>query len=199
MVEQSRDALTPEATPPLRALPRRVQVVIALVLVVAIVLGIVLFDRENGGSVTNLAASLPQVGDHLAALQLTDANGSPFDMAMIEGHPVWINIWATWCPGCRAEMPDLEVFYQQARLTHPDFMLLSLNTADTRERGLKFFRESNLTSTPVFNDGSNNIGPYRIHNFPTNILVDRNGIVRRVLQSQVNQNTVVQESRIILN
>ncbi len=194
------DATLPETTPPLRSLPRGVQVGVGLLLIVAIILGIVLFNRDSGGGgITDPGATLPKVGERLATnIPLTDANGNPFDLASLAGHPVWINIWASWCPPCRTEMPDLEALYQKEKATHPDFVLLSLNTADSREAGLKFFRELHLTSTLVFNDGSRDLGPYRVLNFPSQILVGRDGRVKRVLQRALDQGEAEQEIQIIL-
>jgi thiol-disulfide isomerase/thioredoxin len=199
MAEQPNDALVPETAPPLRSLPRGVRVGLGLVLVAAILLATVLFNRENGGrGLADPGATLPRIGDHLAALPITDAAGAPFDMASLAGHPVWINIWASWCGPCKAEMPDLEAVQQQVKAAHPDFVLLSLNTADSREDGTKFFRDLHLTSILAFNDGSRDIGPYRIQNFPTSILVDRSGIVRQVLQRSVDKASAPPELKAIL-
>ncbi len=199
MADPTPDATTPETVPSLRSLPRRVQLGITLFLVFAIIAGILLFNRENGGGgLTDPGATLPKVGDRLAALPLTDANGAPFTMANLAGHPVWINVWASWCGPCRSEMPDLESVYREQQVSHPDLVLLSLNTADNRSDGMKFFADLHLTSTLVFNDGSRDIGPYRIQNFPSNILVDRQGIVRRVLQQPVDKATATQELKAIL-
>jgi hypothetical protein len=95
-------------------------------------------------------------------------------------------------------MPDLEAVSQEVRATHPDFVLLSLNTADNHQDGMKFFHDLRLTSILAFNDGSRDIGPYRIQNFPTSILVDRNGIVRQVLQRSVDTESAQQELKAIL-
>ena len=199
MIEHPNDTLGPETAPPLRSLPRGVQVGLGLVLVATILLATLLFNRENGGrGLTDPGATLPKVGDRLAALPITDATGAPFDMTTLSGHPVWINVWASWCGPCKAEMPDLEAVSQETRATHPDFVLLSLNTADNRQDGIKFFHDLRLTSTLAFNDGSRDIGPYRIQNFPTSILVDRNGIVRQVLQRSVDKEAAQQELKAIL-
>lgn len=194
------DASSSETMPSLRVLPRRLQISVTLFLVVALVLGIVLFNRANGGGgLTNPGATLPKEGDRLAAIPLWDAEGKPFDLASLNGRPVWINIWASWCPPCRTEMPELEAMSQQVRATNPDFVLLSLDTADTREAGTKFFRSLRLTSTLVFNDGSRDLGPYRVQNFPSQILVGRDGTVKRVLQRSVDRQTIDAEVRALLS
>lgn len=199
MADPTPDATMPETVPSLRSLPRRAQLAISLLLIFAIVAGGLLFNRENGGGgLTNPGATLPKVGDRLATLPLTDANGAAFAMASLAGHPVWINVWASWCGPCRSEMPDLEAVYREQLGSHPDLVLLSLNTADNRSDGMKFFADLHLTSTLAFNDGSRDIGPYRIQNFPSNILVDRQGIVRRVLQQPVDKETATQELKAIL-
>jgi thiol-disulfide isomerase/thioredoxin len=194
MAETPSDAVMPEAAPPLRTLPRGVQVGVGLLLVVAIVLGVVFFNRENGGGgLTDPGRTLPRVGDQLAALPLTTADGQPFNMATLHGRPVWINFWASWCGPCKAEMPDLQTVYAQERAAHPDLVLLLVNTADVRQDGLKYYQDLGMTGTLVFNNGSNDVGPYRIANFPTHLMIDRNGVVQRVLQQPLDPETARQE------
>src|SRR5205085_2698994 len=79
MADRNADALTPEAAPPLRTLPRGVQVSVGLLLAVAVVLGVLLFNRDSGGGgFTDPGLTVPRVGDRLAALPLTTADGQPF-------------------------------------------------------------------------------------------------------------------------
>ena len=196
MADCRSDATTPESAVSLRALPRGVQVGVALLLAAAVVLGVVLFDRQNGGGgLTDPGKTLPNLGDQLAALPLTTPDGQPFDLAMLRGRPVWINFWASWCGPCKAEMPDLQTVYQQARAEHPDLVLLLVNTDDRRADGLKYVEDLHMTGTLVFNDGSRDVGPYRITNFPTHLMVDRSGTVRSVLQQSLDPATAWQELR----
>ncbi|MGI8687677.1 MAG: TlpA family protein disulfide reductase [Thermomicrobiales bacterium] len=194
MTEQPDSASAPETMPSLRTLPRGVQVGVGLLVAVAIILGVALFNRDSGGAgLTDPGRTVPRVGERLAALPLTTMDGTPFDMATLNGHPVWINFWAAWCGACKAEMPDLQTVYAQERAAHPDLILLLVNTADVRQDGLKYYQDLHMTGTLVFNDGSNDVGPYRITNFPTHLMIDRNGVVQRVLQRPLNPETARQE------
>ncbi len=203
--ENRSDATSPETVAPLRTLPRGVQVAIFALLLVAIGAGVVLFERENGGAAAP-AKPLPTAGDKLALTLtgsngkplLVDQNGAPFDPATLAGHPVWINFWASWCGPCKAEMPDLQIVYAREKEQHPDLILLLVNVNDTREDGLKYYNDLHMTAPVVFNDGSRDVGPYRVANFPTHIMVDRTGVVRRVIQSTLTPQAAVDELRRIV-
>ncbi|MHC1786825.1 MAG: TlpA family protein disulfide reductase [Christensenellales bacterium] len=48
-------------------------------------------------------------GNPFAAMTITDLQGEPFDVSIFQGKPFMLNIWASWCPPCVAEMPDLDL------------------------------------------------------------------------------------------
>lgn len=185
-------------------LPRQVCIGLSLLLVGAIVLGIVLFDRTGGGA-TNPGGALPRVGERFSLPvsgangipTLTHADASPFDIASLAGHPLWINFWASWCPPCREEMPDLQGVYRQEQERSPDLVLLLVDTNDVRADGAAFYQKLKLAMPLVFNDGSRNVGSYHIPNLPTHIMVDKGGIVRKVIQGNLPPDTAGEALRSI--
>jgi thiol-disulfide isomerase/thioredoxin len=62
---------------------------------------------------TQAAWAAPAVGSVAPAFVGQDLGGHPLDLAALKGHVVIVNLWATWCTPCRAEMPMLETFYNQ--------------------------------------------------------------------------------------
>jgi cytochrome c biogenesis protein CcmG/thiol:disulfide interchange protein DsbE len=59
-------------------------------------------------TVTGLA-----VGDRAPDFTLIDVHGRRVTLAALRGHAVWLNFWATWCPWCRTEMPDMEQVHRR--------------------------------------------------------------------------------------
>lgn len=73
-----------------------------------------------------LAAFLPaEAPVNLASLAFNDASGTPKTIADFKGRTVLLNLWATWCAPCRAEMPALDRL--QAEAGSPDFEVVAVN------------------------------------------------------------------------
>ena len=111
------------------------------------------------------AAGVP----HLTLTRVRD--GSHFSLATLRGRMVVVNIWATWCPPCRAEMPDL------VRLVnaHPDGDLAVVTVSDEpADRQLKFAVDHPVPKDAVIGTLGWDMGTFR----PFTFILDRNGKVR---------------------
>lgn len=81
-------------------------------------------------------------GASLPDLEVDDFAGEPVALADDTGSPLVVNFWASWCPPCIAEMPDLEAVHQVAddRVT-----FVGINTQDTQERASKLAQQTGVT------------------------------------------------------
>jgi thiol-disulfide isomerase/thioredoxin len=109
------------------------------------------------------------------ALAFVDAEGSAKTLADFKGRVVLLNIWATWCVPCRAEMPALDRL--QARLGGPDFQVVALSID---RRGLDavkpFYTELGLGSLGIYLDRSGAAAhALDTVGVPTTLLIDRDG------------------------
>lgn len=88
------------------------------------------------------------------------------------GKPLVINIWATWCPPCRREMPVL----QQAQSDYPHVTFLFVNQGETPENVSTFLATTGLSLTHVLFDGTGllaqRVGSMAL---PTTLFYDANG------------------------
>lgn len=93
-------------------------------LVVAVLAGCATFF---GGS--SLHQALLRAGTPLPAVQVRRLDGSPILLSQFTGRPVIINLWATWCPPCRREMPVLQLSQQ----THPEVVFVFVNQGESAD------------------------------------------------------------------
>jgi thiol-disulfide isomerase/thioredoxin len=107
----------PSTTRPFQA----VRLAIGLAALGAIaVAALVLLNRPHVRSATDVAGPLT-----LPALSFPGINGGMHALSSYRGHPLFINMWATWCPPCRAEIPDLERLYRAER--HSGFLVVGVD------------------------------------------------------------------------
>jgi len=79
------------------------------------------------------AAAPPKVGAPAPAMVVRTLDGQTLDLAALRGKLVAVNVWATWCAPCRAEMPMLDTFYRQHR--DAGFVLVGLSADRSRDIG----------------------------------------------------------------
>jgi peroxiredoxin len=120
----------------------------------------------------------PQVAPDFA---LPDLEGQAVRLSAYRGHVVLVNLWATWCPPCRDEMPSMERLYQ--RLKDKGFVLLAVSEDEGAAAAVKAFVQQMRVTFPVLLDPDGDVGrKYEVWGFPESFLVDRDGrVVERVI------------------
>jgi len=120
-----------------------------------------------------------RVGDKAPALAGQTLDGSPFDLASLRGHVVVINLWATWCPPCRAEMPALNAFY----LKHRSAGLVVVGVSEDRLRDLAdVARTMGAFAYPAVMARRATANGFAVPvALPETIVIDAAGVVRAVL------------------
>ncbi|MGD9763873.1 MAG: TlpA disulfide reductase family protein [Candidatus Binatia bacterium] len=109
---------------------------------------------------------------------LPDLSGAPVRLADFRGRIVFLNLWATWCPPCRAEMPSMEALYRRYRGS--DFAMLAVSEdAEGAAVVSPFVRDLELTF-PILLDTENRLpGRYGVTGFPETFVIGRDGQVLR--------------------
>ncbi|SEQ92209.1 Thiol-disulfide isomerase or thioredoxin [Pseudomonas sp. NFACC02] len=86
----------------------------------------------------------------LPDLTLRNAAGEPVQLSHYRGKPLVVNLWATWCPPCRREMPVL----QAAQQANPEVVFLFVNQAESPRDVATFFASQGLHLDNVLFDGN---------------------------------------------
>lgn len=133
-----------------------------------------------------------KVGDMAPNFEVQDlATGEQVKLTDYQGEPVILNFWATWCPPCRAEMPDMEQFFKDT-----DANLLSVNLIETeksKEHVPEFIDSYGLTFDVLLDHNSATAATYKIQPIPTTFFIDREGVISFIAYGAMNYDTMVQE------
>ncbi len=109
-------------------------------------------------------------------LRLPDLAGRNHDLDAYRGQVVLVNFWATWCPPCVREIPSLGRL--QHRFADRGFTVLGVDVGDAPEK-VEAFLAQHPAGFPVLLDADGDtVGPWHIHAFPTNFLLDAEGRIR---------------------
>ncbi|TMA53585.1 MAG: TlpA family protein disulfide reductase [Deltaproteobacteria bacterium] len=110
-----------------------------------------------------------------------DLAGHAVRLSALRGQVVVLNLWTTWCPPCREEMPSMERLYGQLR--DRDFQLLAVSQDEDGSKTVEpFVRQLGITF-PVLLDPERQVGErYGVWGYPETFIIDRNGyVVERVI------------------
>lgn len=141
-------------------------VVLALVLLLA-------FADPKGGA----RGSTQLVGQVAPPVVATDMNGRPFDLDDLRGRWVVVNFFATWCPPCVVEHPELVAFAEQGAASG-EAAVVSIAFDDNARRVEEFFRDHGGEWPVITGDTGGFAIDYGVVAVPESYLVDPFGIVR---------------------
>ena len=113
--------------------------------------------------------------------ELVDQYGNTHKLSDYKGKVVFLNFWATWCPPCKMEMPNIEELYKEYNYNKGDVVILGVAQPGGQEKsisGIKEFINSNGYTFPtVFDESGDVFGKYYIRSLPTTFMIDKDGKV----------------------
>jgi peroxiredoxin len=107
-----------------------------------------------------------------ANFTLTDLHGKAWNLKDLRGKVVLVNFWATWCPPCRKEMPDLEALYLQFQ--DQGFVVLAISDEDASTVN-PFLAERTITYPVLLDPGRKVNEQFQIEGIPKSFVYDRSG------------------------
>ena len=135
--------------------------------------------------------SLP-LRDHPAPdFTLNALDGAPLTLSSLRGQAVVLNFWATWCPPCQAEMPELQAAHQ--RYGESGLVVLGVNQAEAPDVVQSFLETRGLDFPVVLDSRGIASQLYQVNSLPSTFFIDRSGVIRGVVIGQMNAATLKQQ------
>jgi cytochrome c biogenesis protein CcmG, thiol:disulfide interchange protein DsbE len=117
--------------------------------------------------------------------ELTASDGKNVRLSDLRGKVVLLNFWATWCPPCKAEMPDLNAL-QRKYGADRDFVVLGVNDEESAADVVAFAEREGI-AFPLLLDPDGRVIEkiFNIRYLPTSMIIDRDGNVRDTWRGQI--------------
>lgn len=151
--------------------------VIWAVAAVAVVVAVIVLEPFFLSQKASPAGPAGLAGEAAPVFTLRDDRGRAVSLDRYRGRIVLMNLWASWCPPCRAEMPDL----QRLANSYDDgtLAIVGVNEGESAARA-QSFAESLRIRFPIWIDASQRYGrTYAALGLPTTVILDRRGVVVR--------------------
>lgn len=134
---------------------------------------------ELGDASSEISLSSSQfVNSPALDFQVTDLSGEPLSLTQYRGQVVLLDFWATWCPPCIAEMPNVKATY--AKYKDQKFEIIGISLDQSASPLETYIASENLTWRHYW-DSSGKIGNlYNVRAIPSTFLIDGAGIIRQV-------------------
>ncbi|HUG08306.1 MAG TPA: TlpA disulfide reductase family protein [Acidimicrobiia bacterium] len=125
---------------------------------------------------------IAQIGQPAPEFSVEVFDGATFTLSEARGTPVVVNLWASWCPPCREEIPDISAFAE----AHPEVQVIGVAVEDAERSARDFAAEIGASyplamGTTGFEDAYPNLG------LPATYIIDSNGTITDVFNGIVDE------------
>lgn len=117
-----------------------------------------------------------QVGNLAPAVTIKDVTGKTVKIQPSKDRKIYVlNFWATWCPPCRAELPELQKFAQEK---DKDVTFYAINLQESPEKVQGFLQDMGVQVPVLLDQKGSTTRPYALKYIPTTVIMDQKGIIR---------------------
>ena len=163
-----------------------------LVALSLLVLGAGVAELWAGRPANATSSAVPPENARVAPdFHLTAADGTSMRLSDLRGQVVLLNFWATWCPPCKAEMPDLNALHRDYGPSR-QFTVVGVDLEEDPDAVASFARDQGIGFPLLLDrDGSVTRESYNLRALPTSMIIDREGRIRDTWSGQLPRATVL--------
>jgi len=123
----------------------------------------------------------PQQGFLAPDFELKTPTGQTVQLSDLRGQVVLVNLWATWCPPCRAEMQSIEKVYQEYKDQGFTVLAVNMTYQDDPLTIMPFVHKQGLTFPVLLDETGELANAYQLRSLPSSYFIRRDGIINEVV------------------
>lgn len=162
---------------------------------VSMLLGALLLSACSTHASGSGASSVARVGQLAPQWTQKTASGVSLSMASLRGKPVYLNFFATWCPPCNEEAPDINALQKQ--YAQRGLQTVGVDELEDAKKAAQFVRKYGLIYPAVVDDGTLQT-QYSVNGLPVHVFIDRRGVIRKIVTGEMSKNAIAAAIRSIL-
>ena len=133
---------------------------------------------QEAVTVTNLPKA--KEGHSAPNFKLKTLDGDISELSDYRGQKILLNFWASWCPPCKSEIPDLNDFVLESQKEKMVVVSVNMTYAEKNVQSVKAFQDMYKVKFPILLDQTSRIAElYGIRTIPTSYLINENGIIQK--------------------
>lgn len=141
------------------------------------------------------ASSLARVGQPAPNWTQPTASGDKLSFASLRGKPVYLNFFATWCPPCNEEAPDVNALQKQYAAR--GLQTVGVDELEDAKKAKQFVRKYGLVYPAIVDDGTLQ-NQYSINGLPVHVFIDRRGIIKKIKVGEMSKSEIAASIKAIL-
>lgn len=135
-------------------------------------------ETRQTSTENNMATAAPKVTTVVPSFTVQNIQGQPVNLQSFKGKKLFVNLWASWCPPCRREMPSIEKLFQSVDTSKVAFVMLSLD--DNFDKAKKFIKNQKL-KLPIYYPTENLPELFNVQGIPATFIFNEKGeLIQRI-------------------
>ena len=154
-----------------------------IIYLVVLILGFawIIVSADKSGASTSGKIPAPQQGFLAPDFELKTPKGETVKLSDLRGQAVLVNLWATWCPPCRAEMRTIETMYNEYKDQGFTVLAVNMTYQDEPLEIMPFVNGHGFTFPILLDETGAMANAYQLKSLPSSFFINREGIINEVV------------------
>ena len=138
-------------------------------------------SADKSGASTSGKIPAPQKGFLAPDFELKTPKGETVKLSDLRGQAVLVNLWASWCPPCRAKMETIEKIYHEYQDQGFTVLAVNMTYQDELLKVMPFVNEHGPTFPILLDETGEMANAYQLRSLPSSFFIDREGLINEVV------------------